>query len=936
MTRPGRRGVIVAVLAIVAAVVVMPGVKIPPALAAGPDFERSRSVQRAHTNSDGSSQVVEQRDFAVKVSTTTNLRSQQQIDVSWSGAHPTGNIVSDPNSEDASRQEYPVVVLQCRGIDSGAAPQAERVDPTTCWTQTPAQRYDESSSTSFPAWRLDSLAAAEERRAIVDPPRPPQPGTEDPNKCTSTPLAARFVWFYDVTGAVHYIGNGGCAGMPSQMQKTPDPASPPHNTVYGVTGLDGTGSVKFVVWTAQDNSNLGCSDKVPCSLVVVPILGASCDLQGKDPRGNPLPAQDIPATGEEADKAKTDCQATGRYAPGELHSRDSTKDKGDTAVVGALWWSPSNWANRITVPLMLEPPPGSCDPTDTRASVDLSGSELMAQAMTQWAPAFCRDANLFKIGHIVQSEPAAKSALDAGSISAALVSRPTPDGWAGPTAMSPVAVTGFTITYAIDGADRRPYPGLRMTPRLLAKLLSESYPAFVDLKRSYAGLASSDPYHAMATNPLDMSVDPEFKALNPGIPETAETQVASTLLSLSGTSDVIHALTAYLNADPEARAFLDGKPDPWGMVVNPQYRGIALPGQFWPLQDTFVGHGMDLEGCLLNEANEYVPVPLLPLVAAPQASLQVIAQSMEYGLAKPAILCSPRIDQGGVRRGGTLKPRGRLQPGSRFMLGLTTYGDTERYGLTAAALQATSTVDPSAKFTDSAGRTFVGPSPDSLKNAARLATADEATHTWPIPYETMRTQAGVGAYPGTMIVYAAVPTSGLPTQLAGQLATVLKFAAITGQAPGRSDGQLPAGFLPMTPQNGLGALADYAKRSADAVLAQRGDVPAIKPGAVPTGGPPNGGGGSGGGSSGGAGTPGAGPTGPTASPTPAYTPKVDMPVGYTVAQRSTVGAWTLPIVVLVGLLSLGAAFVTHTRATTQAVRNVRSRLEQLVDARKRQ
>ena len=52
---------------------------------------------------------------------------------------------------------------------------------------------------------------------------------------------------------------------------------------------------------------------------------------------------------------------------------------------------------------------------------------------------------------------------------------------------------------------------------------------------------------------------------------------ASSLLSLNTSSDEIYALTSYINADPEARAWLNGSPDPWGMIVNPNYKGITLP-----------------------------------------------------------------------------------------------------------------------------------------------------------------------------------------------------------------------------------------------------------------------------------------------------------------------------------------------------------------------
>ena len=114
---------------------------------------------------------------------------------------------------------------------------------------------------------------------------------------------------------------------------------------------------------------------------------------------------------------------------------------------------------------------------------------------------------------------------------------------------------------------------------MLAKLLTESYPAINAMKQEYQPLSG---------NPLNISLDPEFQALNPNVPKgVTASQSASTLLALSSDSDVMHAITAYINADPEARKWLDGTPDPWGMVVNPNYRSIALPTASWPLLDTF-------------------------------------------------------------------------------------------------------------------------------------------------------------------------------------------------------------------------------------------------------------------------------------------------------------------------------------------------------------
>jgi hypothetical protein len=158
------------------------------------------------------------------------------------------------------------------------------------------------------------------------------------------------------------------------------------------------------------------------------------------------------------------------------------------------------------------------------------------------------------------------------------------------------------------------------------------------------------------------------------------------------------------------------------------------------------------------------------------------------------------------------------------MIGITPLGDTQRYGLTDAALQTTS-------------GTFVAPDTASLQATASLLQPDPTTGTWPIPYNEFAQPAGAAVYPGTMVVYAAVPTSGLPATDAQDYAALLQFAATTGQTPGSAVGQLPSGYLPLTQADGLGTLAAYTSAAALDVAAQNGQVPSVT-GATSGGSPP--------------------------------------------------------------------------------------------------
>ena len=90
------------------------------------------TATRSYLDANGNSHTVARRHITLRVSTTSNLRGRQEINVSWSGAHPTGGTFADVNSGDAANEEYPFVLLECRGVDSAAA--ANRLRPATCWT----------------------------------------------------------------------------------------------------------------------------------------------------------------------------------------------------------------------------------------------------------------------------------------------------------------------------------------------------------------------------------------------------------------------------------------------------------------------------------------------------------------------------------------------------------------------------------------------------------------------------------------------------------------------------------------------------------------------------------------------------------------------------------------------------------------------------------
>ncbi len=277
---------------------------------------------------NGVDQVVDSRTVTLNVSQTTNLQGRQEIEVSWSGAHPTGGIVANQNSEQAQYEEYPFVLLECRGIDSSAVSPAQQLTPETCWTQTWSEHYQDSLDDQYPPYRLDEYASAAQRAAIVGAPSPL------PASCLDDEDAPVQHWvpFDSANGQVYYGGNAGCAGEPPESDDVGGSALPSNET-FGVTGTDGTGSADFDVFTSDQNASLDCSQTVPCAMVAVPVMGISCDPGGVSPAPSPA---DV-----------TMCEATGAYAPGSDAETGAPDDGADLAVTGSLWYFIASHKPRI-------------------------------------------------------------------------------------------------------------------------------------------------------------------------------------------------------------------------------------------------------------------------------------------------------------------------------------------------------------------------------------------------------------------------------------------------------------------------------------------------------------------------------------------------------------------------------------------------------------
>ena len=801
------------------------------------------------TRTFGNGTADDVRTFEVTADRHTNLQDHERINLTWSGAHPTQGRVANPFGENGLGQEYPVLIMECRGVDpqdGSAVPDgAEQVSPETCWTNTWIQRSAQASP-GRGVWQQDADATDAEKGHVsgIDP-------SDIPSSCAvNDSLDYHITPFLAADGTLY----PGCSSQSMPPEAATGSVSIP-NEIAAFTDAQGNGTASFEVRTDVENESLGCSATVACTLVVIPIDGINCAAGNDDEQCNSTGV--LSASGQ-----------SGTPAP---------------SVAPGYWWSPSNWSRRISIPLAFAEPPSVCSLSTTAGTpVPFYGSELMSQAALQWTPAYCLNPDRFNWQDNVMADDAAFELMSNGQAAAALVSGARDGENVG---YAPTAVTGWAIAFDIDKPNNAGQQmSLKLDARLLAKLLTESYPGTI-LGKARPGLQN---------NPFSLNLDPEFQKLNPGLDKTHFGDVQATLLSLSTSSDVISQISSYIATDPAAMAFVNGKPDPWGMKVNPAYRGMTLPVSTWPLLDTWVNNKTG-NPCIDQNHSAY-----MPLLASPVSSFRLIATDMLYNWPNVTTGCS------GNGANDTPYQLARVQPlgvGNRFMLGVVTLADARRYGLTVASLEA------------SPGH-YVAPTDASMAAAVKLGK--QVSPQQPFTISEADIHRSPTAYPGTMIVYTAAKTKGLDAEDVKHVTQFIKVSSTEGQQPGRGNGQLPAGYVPITPTGATAALYKSDQVVMKAIARQSGTP------LPPSGGDPGDGGGSpGGGTPGGTGstTPPDTPLPPAdATPSGGATPTqtaTDVPVVKTAAVTSATGGGLMVVLLVVGiaagLVGVGGRIVLMTR-----------------------
>ncbi|MGW4996991.1 hypothetical protein ACWEP8_04935 [Streptomyces hydrogenans] len=498
---------------------------------------------------------------------------------------------------------------------------------------------------------------------------------------------------------------------------------------FARTQVDGTGETAFDLQSTREAPHLGCGDPVGTGTAV---RGRGCWLVVV-PRGS--------------------------------HEPDGSTGNNLRPHTSPL--STSNWNRRMVFPLDFLPVGDPC-PTD-KAERRITGSELVTDAVTSWQSALCAGGTTRFTFTQRGEEQVRFGLLNPTTTSPGLgfTVAPVEGGEKAGFVHAPVAVSALTVGFYWEAEKIGLVKDLRLNPRLLAKLLTASYPYDV----RFVTRATPAPDH-LKDNPLSILRDPEFLDLNPQFRtflQAPQNYPGGILLSAER-SDVTRVVWNYIRADTAARAFLDGKADPWGMKVNPHFKELDL-----------ARNGSDEFPKADPTLTEISPAP-----GQPGVSYGLLERS-PYGTDLHDVARWVRRGTNGAKDqvatdSFTNEPKlvsGLVLPGARRAYGITDTASAARYRLQTAALP-------------NADGTYVAPTTDGMLRAVgRFRDTDVPGVLAPDP-----ARARDGAYPLTVVTYAAA-SDRLPADARKDYARVIRYAAGPGQKQGVAPGELPLGYAPL-------------------------------------------------------------------------------------------------------------------------------------------
>jgi hypothetical protein len=580
-------------------------------------------------------------------------------------------------------------------------------------------------------------------------------------------------------------------------------------------GSSGVGTVNFETQSANRAPQLGCgssTERLRCYLVAVP-------------RGSHF-GGDVGVGG----CSQTASDANGPYTNG----RPDSVQEGSPLNPACDYWD-----NRMVIPLDFTLLGNNC-PTGS-AERRTIGSQLVVGAMSSWQPAACQAANSV-YNFSTNPDSIARSQLISGRAGLAFTSyAPEDDTLSAIDTASlaktdityaPVAISGVTMAFYVEDTTGR-RSTLNLTPRLMAKLLTDSY-LFQNPLTAVQDEVYSLPYLGdTATRYRFFSQDPEFWSINPDFTTVDESgtvvpKLVNPALVLPGPAgaDAITQIWKWILADKAAAAWLTGVPDENGMRINPYYLPAGDPDARVPVVDEETGKPvLDEAGDLTYRAVGLSNVDGSPLkisqtvrdifskadqteapaqLSAGQKTRFGALQSAPYAdtllsTARAAFRADPASrtvwDPNKINAAGEMGDwvsSGAQLPGQKFVIAVTDTASAEKYGLSEASL-CNSNASCTAATTDAAS-TFVAPTTETMSAAvSELAVTSNPQVNQVDPGAVSR-----GSYPLTTVTYAAVNLSLSDEPARAAYAALVAYAVTQGQVPGIAAGSLPLGYVPLT------------------------------------------------------------------------------------------------------------------------------------------
>jgi len=764
---------------------IQPGASATASLAGSQGTDTSLPTTSSAVTVDGRGPFA---DLRITVNQTKDLENQA-ISVSWTGAVPTD---SGPGEAfDSTYNENYLQIFQCWGTPSPTDPLTAS-DPGPSPSQCEFGAESSAGSSAYPV----QGTGFEYTRVLSQP--------------TWSDYSSAKGWTDASTGyAIEPFDavDGTVVDQQADYNWNNDPLHPAPFWLNGYfnydntneidfarTYDDGKGQVLFQVDTGLEAQGLGCGQSVQaqvdgssaipdCWLVIVP-------------RGTM--AQENPS--------------------------------GLTGVTGVVTspLDPKAWANRIAIPLQFKPVGGSCPIGANEERI--VGSELATSAISSWQPALCAQPGTPPYNYSFMSDDQARQDVTDptyGSAGMAVFSDPIDPATTDPSdpvVYAPLTLSGVVVGFNIDrqpalengslDQDEEAIAGTRvqhvyLTPLLVAKLLTESYQA--ELRDVVTDKSSS--YSWVQHNPTSLITDPDFLQYNPEFADLSNTAGgldAASLVVEESSSDAALAVWNWILSDPEARAWLAGQStgEPTGdaaMKVNPIYStspgvnptpfGSPTPETF-PKSDPYCY----TDPTAAVEPNGSKPEPARPLCVQDWSPYALTMSAAAQAAATSNDGAKTTLNQS-QPPDAAWGANGPQESGDSFVLTITDSASAAQFGLQTASLSRAGDDEPN--------RTFVAADAQTIESGEQ-AMVPSAVPGVVVPNPS---PSDPGAYPLTILTYAAATPQSLAPTDRQNYATFLRYAAAQGQVSGVQAGDLPPGYVPLPT-----ALAQQALAAAAVIL----------------------------------------------------------------------------------------------------------------------